>query len=123
MSEKSDASSPDYEQDWDTLEQQSMEVLERSCEKLKEDPSGSAAASSRATAASSIGPTALPEHMRLMQEACSREPYRPEDHQFTSEEMWAGFSSEEDEEDQKQAVLGLLQSQVEGEDAFFPFLS
>ena len=33
---------------------------------------------------------------RQMQEACSKDPYNPEDHLLTSEEMWAGFSSEEE---------------------------
>ena len=32
---------------------------------------------------------------------------------------WLAILRQEDEEDQKQAVLGLLQSQVEGEDAAF----
>ena len=31
---------------------------------------------------------ACPELSRLMQEACSKEPYRPEDHQFTSATWW-----------------------------------
>eukprot|EP00435_Cladocopium_sp_Y103_P002857 s2833_g1.t1 len=106
MSEKSEASSPDYEQDWDEMERRSMEVLEKSVEAMEEEPAAasSGAFSSGTTGGSTGGmlPAAgLPEHLRLMQEACSRDPYRPEDHQFTSDEMWAGFSSEAEEDAQE----------------------
>ncbi|CAJ1333981.1 unnamed protein product [Effrenium voratum] len=92
MSGPSEASSPDYEQDWDALEQQSMKVLDQKLQELQAPSASSAQGSSLATSSSP------PDDVRRMQQAISREPYRPEDHQFTSEEMWAGFSSEEEGE-------------------------
>ncbi|CAJ1462018.1 unnamed protein product [Effrenium voratum] len=94
MSGPSEASSPDYEQDWDALEQQSMKVLDQKLQELQA-PSASSAAQAGSSLATSSSP---PDDVRRMQQAISREPYRPEDHQFTSEEMWAGFSSEEEGE-------------------------
>ncbi|CAL1158837.1 unnamed protein product, partial [Cladocopium goreaui] len=112
MSESA-ASSPDYEQDWDEMERRSMEVLEKSVEAMEEEPTAASSGAFSAGTLPALPAAGLPEHMRLMQEACSRDPYRPEDHQFTSEEMWAGFSSAEEdaEEDPKSQAVEVRPTQ------------
>ncbi|CAE7445252.1 unnamed protein product, partial [Symbiodinium sp. CCMP2456] len=106
-------SSSDYEQDWDNLERDSMRALEARLAQL--DDAGQAdlqqRGAARAAAASSTdvasGERVLEaaeqgfvpgphDDLRQMRDAVLSEPYRPEDHVLTQEEMWAGFSSEEE---------------------------
>eukprot|EP00439_Symbiodinium_sp_Y106_P065089 s271_g10.t1 len=100
-------SSSDYEQDWDNLERDSMRALEARLAQLDDAGQGQAdlqqRGAARAAAASSTdvasarsfvpGPH---DDLRHLRDAVLSEPYRPEDHVLTQEEMWAGFSSEED---------------------------
>eukprot|EP00931_Biecheleriopsis_adriatica_P043080 TRINITY_DN24620_c0_g1_i1.p1 TRINITY_DN24620_c0_g1~~TRINITY_DN24620_c0_g1_i1.p1 ORF type:complete len:258 (-),score=64.11 TRINITY_DN24620_c0_g1_i1:89-862(-) len=45
------------------------------------------------------------EDLRQLQEACFSEPYRQEDHTLTTQEMWDGFSSEDEPDQRDETVL------------------